>query len=176
MRRKIEVTTRRELTAAIRQRYQAAQRITKVTGYHRANTSSAMTQNLRYWRHLDQVGGRHGKDEVRDGWRRCHVRCNAGDRSAQAQAEGHCRHLRYREHAVGQGAKAGETFRLPCPADRFSQLDRSSRGLSRNRYPPARKARAAPRSSRPTFSKFSSRKSRTGTRSFSSGFKPVNQA
>jgi hypothetical protein len=51
MRRQIELTTRRELTAAIRQRYQAADRnskklildeFIKVTGYHRKHAIRAL--------------------------------------------------------------------------------------------------------------------------------------
>lgn len=43
-------------------------------------------------------------------------------------------------------------------------------------YPPARKARTAPKISGATFSRSPSRSRRTGTRSLSSGFKPVSQA
>jgi hypothetical protein len=52
MRRRIKLSTRREVTAAIRQRYQAANRagkklildeFTKVTGYHRKHAIRALT-------------------------------------------------------------------------------------------------------------------------------------
>jgi hypothetical protein len=52
MRRRIRLSTRRELTAAIRQRYQAADRVgkkmildefTQVTGYHRKHAIRVLT-------------------------------------------------------------------------------------------------------------------------------------
>lgn len=74
MRRRIKLTTRRELTAAIRQRYQAADRIgkkmildefTKVTGYHRKHAIRVLTTQPTC-EHKTRAGRRVYHDAVKE--------------------------------------------------------------------------------------------------------------
>jgi hypothetical protein len=71
-----------------------------------------------------------------------------------------------------------------CPIGRLPGIRPARNSIDRavgfdcegDTYPPARKARTAPKISGATFSRSPSRSRRTGTRSFSSGFNPVSQA
>jgi len=76
---------------------------------------------------------------------------------------------------VPSGPAAAESGTAPSIRLAPRPIDRAS-GSQKMNYPPAKNARAAPKISGPTRSKSCSRSNRIGTRSLSSGLRPVNQA
>ena len=85
-------------------------------GSDRRNAARVYRQgrHVRYRRHLDQAGRRHGRHEMGHGGLRRGHRPDAAARRAQGQGQCGRRRRAGREHAVGHGAAAGRHRHARC--------------------------------------------------------------